>query len=273
MAKVIVDGEQLHFRPNPLEVLSGLFPVTVPADRVLSTSYTGNARRAVSGFPRIGRSTPILALFPMRLGQFKNREARTWAAAYGSSPGYVLNIEREPIDKIVLSSSRLPEFEAALAVGFRLDHDSDGAMQPTSPRPPTSYRGNFALAYLVSHILLFIVLIAGAMVSTPVATDGGLEGGPGLIVISVALGHALFSIPFFLLAFFWARKTREILPISLAYGCALVPMYALSTSALFFFAGEYGPGIAAGAWAWLFGALAFLIHVRRLRPDEPLLRT
>lgn len=177
----------------------------------------------------------------MRLGQFGGQGIKTWASAYGSSCGYVLNVAGEPIDKI------------------------DSKTAPAGP----SYVSQFVRAYVVSHLLLFILLIAGAMASKPMASDQAIESGPGALVVSGAIAHALFSLPFFLLAFLWARKTREILPISVAYGCALVPMYALSCAVLFLFANEHGGGLSLGAWGWFFGALGFLAFIRSQRPEMP----
>jgi hypothetical protein len=108
MAELIVDDEQLHVKLSRLEKV-GAFSgeVSVPLTSITAVERLVNARSAIRGMRFPGTGLPGV----IALGRWRKRGSVDFVAVYKNNPGYLIELDGERFDRIVISSDTVPALD------------------------------------------------------------------------------------------------------------------------------------------------------------------
>lgn len=113
MADVFLDRDQVHVVLTPAERMGALRgDLTLPIDRIRSTHVAEDPFAAVHGIRSPGTGLPGL----VALGTWRSRRhGRSFVAAYRNRPALVLELDGEPLARIVVSTDDAERLRDALA--------------------------------------------------------------------------------------------------------------------------------------------------------------
>lgn len=82
--------------------------VAVPLGAIASVQRLSNARQGIRGLRAPGTGWPGT----IALGTWRTRRTKDFVAVYRNDPGYLIALDGEQFDRIVVSSPEIPELEA-----------------------------------------------------------------------------------------------------------------------------------------------------------------
>ena len=112
MAALSIDGEQLNVELSGWEKIGSIrrSDVSVPMSAVVSVKRLDNARDGIRGIRAPGTGLPGV----IALGSWRKRGSVDFVAVSRNEPGYVVELEGERFDRLVISSPPIPELDALI---------------------------------------------------------------------------------------------------------------------------------------------------------------
>lgn len=112
MATLSVDGDQLQVELSGWEKIGALrrSDVSVPMSAVVSVQRLDNARRGIRGIRAPGTGWPGV----IALGSWRKRGIVDFVAVSRNEPGYVIELECQHFDRLVISSPPIPQLDALI---------------------------------------------------------------------------------------------------------------------------------------------------------------
>ena len=106
MAVLSIDGGELNVELSGWEKIGS--DVSVPLSAVVSVERLGNARDGIRGIRAPGTGLPGV----IALGSWRKRGIVDFVAVSRNEAGYVVELEGEHFDRLVISSPPIPELDA-----------------------------------------------------------------------------------------------------------------------------------------------------------------
>lgn len=112
MAELSVDSGHLNLRLSGWEKVGSLrrSDVSVPMTSVAAVKRLGNARHGIRGMRAPGTGWPGR----IALGSWRTRRTVDFVAVTRNEPGYLIELEGERFNRLVVSSSPIAELDALI---------------------------------------------------------------------------------------------------------------------------------------------------------------
>lgn len=109
MAELRITGNELHVQLSRWERVGALSgDVTVPISSITDVEHVDSARSAIRGLRAPGTGLPGV----VALGHWRGRGRHDFVAAYRNEPGYVVRLDGQRFDRLIVSSPPVPSLDA-----------------------------------------------------------------------------------------------------------------------------------------------------------------